>query len=46
MLQEQYLHRSCVPLDQVPLPGDDGQMELFAADGEGSPNECTGYCWK
>ena len=43
--EQQYLHRSCKPLDEVPLPGNDGQMELFAADGEGAENECTGFCW-
>ena len=41
----QFIHRSCKPLDEVPLPGDDGQGDLFALDPEGGENECTGYCW-
>ena len=43
MKQAQYLHRSCKPLGEVPLPGDEGQLQLF--DPEGAENECTGFCW-
>jgi len=32
-----YLHRSCVPLDEVDLMEDQGELDLFV-------NECEGYC--
>lgn len=32
-----YLHRSCVPLDEVDLGEDQGELDLFG-------NECEGYC--
>ena len=37
MTHQQYIHRSRVPLDQVQLRGDDGQLDLF-------DDECEGLC--
>ena len=36
-MHEQYMHRSRLPLDQVQLRGDDGQLDLFG-------DECEGIC--